>query len=194
MKGKSAIDYLEKLEDYKLACISCRKLWTEFGEFDVVMKDTIAIEEYAESFMAIVTTKFWHQFFLLPEITIIPSGGLDILLDGYNLEKDFGIYISSRSEDKSVSKRIEVNTTSPYMQTQYREPKNATFGCSMIGGNLPDLFSRMGQFHALCMKPGLRILQLSEKEIYNLYFKDGMGVKAPSNTLLKFDLKCRVVK
>lgn len=194
VKGDSVVDYLAKLGAYKSACIACRKLWTEFGEFGVVLKDTIDVEEYAEIFMVIVTTKFWQQDIVLPKLTIPSSGGIDNLLDGYNLGKDFGIYIASTKDDKNIPKRIEVSTTAPYMQTHYREPGNLIFECSMVGDDLHDLYSKISQFQALCMSSGLHALQLSGNDFYNLYFKDGMAVKAPSNTLLKFDLKCRAVK
>lgn len=193
IKGSSSSDYLKKLNDYKLACISCRNLWTEFGEFGVVMKDVLDVEEYYEYCMAIVTTKFWQQDFILSKLLILPSGGSDSLLDGYSMTRDFGIYIASRKDDKSISKRIEVSTTSPYTQTLYREPRDITFTCTMIGDNLQNLYSKITQFQALCMGPGLRILKLSETESFDLYFKDGMVVKTTLETLLKFDLKCRVV-
>lgn len=193
IKGDSVADYRAKLDGYKSACIFCRKLYTEFGEFDVVLKDTIDVEEYVENLMAIVTAKFWQQEVVLPRLIILPSGGTGNLLDGYNLSIDFGIYIALRKDDKNISKRIEVSTTMPYTQTRYRELGNATFECTMIGDTL-DLYSKISQFQALCMGSGLRSLKLSGNDFYNLYFKDGMAVKAPSSTLLKFDLKCRVVK
>lgn len=193
IKGISADDYRTKLDAYKSACVSCRKLWTEFGEFDVVMKDSISVEEHADNFMAIVTSKFWQQKVILPKLTILPSGGTGNLLDGYNLEKDFGVYISSGKDCKSVAKRIEVSTTTPYTQTQYREARNISFECAMVGSNLQELYSKISQFQALCMGSGLRKMKFPENEIYDLYFKDGMAVKAQSETLLTFDLKCRVV-
>lgn len=58
---------------------------------------------------AIVTTKFWQQDFILSKLLTLPSGGSDSLLDGYSMARDFGIYIASRKDDKSISKRIEVS-------------------------------------------------------------------------------------
>lgn len=42
-------------------------------------------------------------------------------MDGYSLNTDFGIYVSSRSGTESVGKRIEIATTLPYLQNKYRE-------------------------------------------------------------------------
>lgn len=193
LKGTSETDYKTKLYVYKSACLSCRKLSTEFGEFDVVMKDALDIEEYEENYIAIVTTKFWQQMVLFPELIIKPSGSGYCLLDNYNISKDFGIYIASRKADKNISKRIEINTTLPYTETQYREARDVTFSCSMVDDNLQGLYLKMMQFQTLCIKPGLRTLRFPENEEYSLYFKDGISVKARLDTLLKFDLKCRVV-
>lgn len=193
IKGVSYKDYSTKLETYKSACLSCRKLSSDFGTFDIVMKDTLNVEEYTGCNMAIVTTKFWQQKYSYPELIIKPAGNGSFLMDDYDLSKDFGIYIASRKSDKNIPKRIEVNTTLPYTQTRYRVANDITFTCSMIGKDLQDLYSKMMQFQALCIKPGIRTLVLPRNGKYNIYFKDGITVKARLNTLLKFDLKCKVV-
>lgn len=193
IKGVSTEDYRIKLASYKSVCVSCRKLWTEFGEFDVVMKEAMNVEEHTDSFIAIVTAKFWQQEYLLPELAVSPTEGIGVLLDSYNLEKDFGIYISLNKNSKNIAKRIDVSTTLPYTQTQYREARDITFECVMCGADLLELYAKTGQFQALCTRPGLRKLKLAGNELYDLYFKDGMSVKVQSDTLLKFDLKCRVV-
>ena len=193
INARSPVDYLSKLDAYKSACIVCRKLWTEFGEFDVVMKDAIEVDEFSSCNMAIITTKFWQQNVLLPELTINPSGYGNELLDNYSLSRDFGIYIASRKADKNVAKRIEINTTLPYTRTQYREALNITLHCSMTGNDLRSLYIKIMQFQALCMRPGIRTLTLPGNDDCTLYFKDGITVKARLNTLLTFDLKCRVI-
>lgn len=193
LKGQSSADYRSKLDSYKSACIACRKLWTKFGEFDVVVKDAIEIEEYSGCNMAIITTKFWQQNILLPELTIKPYGHGDALLDGFSLNRDFGIYIAARKADKNVAKRIEINTTLPYTQTKYREARDITLSCSMIGNDLQSLYTKMMQFQTLCIRPGIRTLTLTGNDDRTLYFKDGITVKARLNTLLTFDLKCRVI-
>ena len=63
----------------------------------------------------------------------------------------------------------------------------------MLGTDLKDLYSKMGQFCAICIRPGLRSLGLRDNENMNLYFKDGITVKVRLDTLLIFDLKCRVI-
>lgn len=189
-----AIDYQSKLDSLKAACISCRKLWTEFGEFDVVLKDEIAVEEYIAINIVIVKIKFWQQSYLLIPVIVPPTGGLSYSIDGYNLQKDFGISISSRSGLKNVGKRIEVSTTIPYTQTLYREAHDISLKCMMRAENLAQLYSRMSQFHTLCISPGMRTLRLRDNEEAILYFKDGITVVARTERLLDFSLKCRIVK
>lgn len=189
-----ATDYKSKLGALKTACISCRKLWTEFGEFEVILKDEISIEEYISLNMAIIRIKFWQQSYLPAEITISPTGGTSYLLDEYNLQQDFGILASSRSGFENVGKRIEVSITKPYNQTIYREAHDLTLKCVMKGKHLTGLYNKMSQFHAVCIAPGIRTLRLRENEATNLYFKDGITVVARTERLLEFSLKCRVVK
>lgn len=182
-----------QLSKLRSACITCRHLSTEFGDFDVICKDEITVEEYISLNMAVVQVKFWQQDYIPAEIKIKPSGGSNYVMDGYSLNTDFGIYVSSRSGTESVGKRIEIATTLPYSQNKYREPSIVTLKCSMLGTDLKDLYSKMGQFCAICIRPGLRSLGLRDNENMNLYFKDGITVKVRLDTLLIFDLKCRVI-
>lgn len=189
-----AADYKSKLQELKAACISCRKLWTKFGEFDVLLKDTISVEEYLSLNMVIVKIKFWQQIYTPVEIDISPSGGTVYLLDGYNLQHDFGILISSRSGIEDIGKRIEVSTTIPYDQTIYREARDVTLKCVMKGENLLKLYEKISQFYAVCIAPGMRSLCLRENETISLYFKNGITATARTERLLEFSLKCRIVE
>lgn len=184
-------DYKAKLDGLRNACVSCRKLGSSFGEFDVLVKDTIQVDEYATIKLALVSVKFWQQEYTHRELLIQPSGNGRMTLDGYDLSKDFGIYTASCRGLENMPKRIEVNTTLPYTSTIYREPLDITFSCSMVGNSLLELYGKMKQFHALCIRPGMRTLKHGNKT-YNIYFKDGIKVKAKLDTLLKFELKCRV--
>ena len=188
-----AADYKDKLSVLKAACISCKKLGTEFGEFEVILKDGISVDEYIILNMAIVKIKFWQQIYFPVEIMLTPTGGISYMLDEYNLQQDFGILISSRSRFENLEKRIEVSTTKPYTQTVYREARDITFQCIMRGRNLFELYEKMSQFQAVCIAPGTRRLCLRENETIDLYFKNGITVTARTERLLEFSLKCRVV-
>ena len=187
-----APDYKQKLGLFKKACVDCHELQTRFEKFNVIVKDEIVVDEHVKSDLVFVTVKFWQEEYVLHTLELI-SSGIGITIDNYGLETDFGILLSSRKNDKNEAKRIEVNTTSPYTRTAYREPKNVVFSCSMHGISLDFLYNRIMQFHALCMKPGLREFRDMDNNVYNLYFKDGMIVNVVSDTLLTFDFKCRIV-
>ena len=185
--------YKTNLRNLKTACINCRKLTTDYGVFDVIAKDEITVDEYENFNIAIVNVKFWQQNYIFPELIIKPSGGDGFLLDGYNCSKDFDLYVSSCKNAENIAKRIDINTTLPYTRTLFREARDITLECSMTGNNLTELYSKMMQFHALCVKPGIHTLQTPENRAYNIYFKDGISVKAVLNSLLKFNLKCRTM-
>lgn len=187
-----APDYKQKLDLFTKACVACRELWTRFGKFRVLVKDEIIVEEHVKLGLVFVTVKFWQEEYVLPVLSVEPSG-VGITLDNYGLEADFGIRLSSRKNDKNEAKRIEINTTLPYTRTAYRDAKDAMFSCFMWGNDLDILYDRMMQFYSLCMRPGLREFRDMDNNIYTLYFKDGITVKVALNTLLTFDLKCRVV-
>jgi len=189
-----AADYKSKLAVLKAACVSCRKLGTEFGEFDVILKDDVSVEEYITLNMCIVKIKFWQQHYLPTGVTILPTGGTSYTLDGYNLQRDFGVLISSRSGLEDIGKRIEVSTTKLYTQTLYREARDVTFKCVMKGRNLSELYESMSQFHAVCIAPGMHELCLRENELACLYFKNGIAVTARTERLLEFSLKCRIIE
>lgn len=182
-----------QLDKLKKACISCRRLSTGFGSFNVICKDEISVEEYVTLNMAIVQVKFWQQSYIPTEIDINPSGGNNYVMDGYSLSADFGIYVSSRSGVEAIGKRIEIGTTLPYMQNKYREPTTLTLKCTMLGDSLQRLYSSMSQFSALCISPGLRNLILKGNERMKIYFKDGITVIARTEHILEFDLKCRLI-
>ena len=189
-----AADYKDKLSALKAACISCKKLGTEFGEFEVILKDDISVEEYIMLNMAIVKIKFWQQEYSPVEIAITPTGDTSYTLDGYSLQRDFDILISSRSGFEDIGKRIEVSTTRPYTQTIYREARDTTFKCIMRGESLSELYEKMSQFQSVCIAPGMRSLRLRENETVDLYFKNGIAVTARTERLLEFSLKCRIVE
>lgn len=182
-----------QLDKLKKACISCRRLSTGFGSFNVICKDEISVEEYVTLNMAIVQVKFWQQSYIPAEIDINPSGGNNYVMDGYSLSADFGIYVSSRSGVEAIGKRIEIGTTLPYMQNKYREPTTLTLKCTMLGSSLKG-YTHMSRFSALCISPGLRNLTLKDNERMRIYFKDGITVTVRTKHVLEFDLKCRVMQ
>jgi len=192
IKGSSVSDLHTKVDAFKADCIHCTKLYSELsGELNVIQKDDISVTEYAGN-IALVKVSFWQEVYVPAAISIIPSSG-NYMLDTYNLIKDFGIYISSLSEVNGAAKRIDIDTTLPYKTTSYRSAYDLTLKCKMSGQTLQELYSKMSQFNALCIKSGLRALKLPNNTDKKLYFKDGISVKVESDKNLSFDLKCRVI-
>lgn len=187
-------DYRIKLEALRSALVSCRKLNTEFGEFDVLCKDAISVEDYPQLSMAIITVKLWQPVFTVPELILKPSGiNHGYLLDGYSLNQDFGIYYSEPKGVEDQAKRIEISTTETYRQTLYRELDTITFKCKMIASGLMEMYTKMMLLHGLCMKPGLRTLD-NGKISAKVYFKSGIAITPLTEKILQFDLKCTVAE
>ncbi len=193
IKGTSLDDLHSKLSAFKAGCIACTKLWTEFGEFNVIQKDDITVEEYAFTKVATISVPFWQQDYVPVTISLIASGYGSYMLDSYNLIKDFGIYFNSYRDINNTPKRIDIDTTLPYTNTLYRSTRDMTIQCMMFGKSLADLSSKMSQFNALCIKSGSRLLTIPGNSARMVYFKDGISAKVESDKIISFDLKCRVI-
>lgn len=183
----------ESLQAYKKACISCTTLGTDLGDFKVKCKDAI-ICDYFDDGRSTVETKFYQKEYIPVTLSLTESKKGYYMLDSYSLG-DFGIIVNSISGLDDVGKNLEINTTIPYTQSTYRETNDISLRCCMKGDNISSMYAMMMQLHALCYKSGLRTLKIGEKDVYKLYFKDGIvGVKVPTTTMLIFDLKCKVVE
>lgn len=193
IKGNTLSDYLSKLEAFKKACIACRTISSDLGQYNVVLKDDVVVTEEYGFDLATVSVKFWQESAVIPALSLSGSGEDGFLLDNYNLHKDFGIIVSERKSNQNTGKRIEVNTTLPYTRTNYRDRTTAVLNCAMLGRDLSDLYSKMGQLQALCVKPGLRSLSCPDKVKQSLYFREGITVKVEHESVLTFDLKMRIV-
>lgn len=193
IKGSTLSDLHIKLTAFKEACIACKKLWTEVGEFNVIQKDEIDVTEYAFNCLAIVKVPFWEDPYFPVNISISASGSGDYMLDSYNMVKDFGIFVSSFQDINTKPKRIDISTTLPYTTTSYRSYNDLSVQCKMVGTGIIDLYNKMSQFNALCISPGLHTLKLPGNTARSVYFKDGTTVTCLSSRVLQFDLKCRVI-
>ncbi len=179
----------DMLEDFKQHAIACRKLTTDFGVFDVIQRDAISVERHAN--ICIVTVKLWQPEYIPMELTVIPSGGAYMLIGLFNLADDFGIYMKYKSGVRDTSKRIEVQTTSLYSSSMYREPQELSFSCFLKAGTMQEAYSKMMQFHALCVSPGIKMFTDAENKQHKIYFKDEIRCKTIADGLLSFDLKMR---
>lgn len=192
LKGGDEADYAGKLEGFKRACVELRRLSCEFGEFDVLVKDEVSVEELPGC-VAVVSVPMWEQKVTIPELTVSGSGPGGMSVDEFCLEKDFGIVVSDWKGEKDLGKRIEVQTTEPYLRTEFRDRGEVTLSGWMKGESWTELYSRIGQLQALCMKPGLRRLSFPDGTVCEGYVKGGMAVKPGFGCVLSFDLKVRIV-
>lgn len=176
----------DKVESFKAACITCRTLSFDHDYFDVVCRDEIEVNEVGA--YRIVIAKFWQNDFTLKPITLFPSGSGVYMIDGFDLNKDFGIYISQSNSLSNTAKRIDVGTTEFYTRTNHRGTREITLRCSMLGYSFSDVYHKMNQFHTVLMQPGLRQLSLRNFTA-NVYFKDGITVNVITPIVLRFNLK-----
>jgi len=184
-------ELLSKIEAFKNACISCTSLTNDFGTFQVIQKYEITVTKYVG--VALITVPFWEQNYVVATNDIKPSNSGSYMLDEYDLFKDFGISMSSSNGINNTSERIDVSTTLPYMATAYRSAMDLSLTCKMFGESLADLYQKITKFEALCISPGTHQIKCKNTS-RTIYFKDGIDVKVEANTVLSFDLKCRVIQ
>lgn len=189
LMGSTRKQYAERLAALRQACVECVSLSTDFGDFDVIVRDAVSVQEFFNGNAATVKIPFWQETVVFAPLTLQPSGGTGYRMDGYNLSADFGIAVSERKEGQLVGKRIDAGTSLPYMQTLYREPGTVTLACYMSAPNLQALYGRMMQFHALCAAPGLRQLRFPDDTVRTVYVKEGFSATVLSDRYVKFDLK-----
>lgn len=188
-------NFKNKIQAFISACVSCRTLSTEYDDFSVYCKDDIKVEEY-DSF-ALITVKFWQNDFVLKQLSVQPSNSGRYRVDEYNLEKDFGIFISNKESLESIAKRIESQTTDFYKQTQYRDILSVKLDCSVKGKSIFDLYNKITQFQSLCYSPGEHILKLIYEDFsyhVTVFFKSGFQVKIPAENILTFSFIVDVIE
>ncbi len=173
---------------FRDAAVACRKLGTELGDFDVLLADEVSVERLGQKMLKI-DMKFRQNRVEFETLTLTASGGTGIRVDDFHLARDFGISVTGVKSDRNIPKRIEVNTTSPYGITRYREKPSFTLECMMNAPDLKEAGARMRQFHALWRQPGTRVLHLADGTSRNVFVKDGFSVSIEGDGLLKFSLK-----
>ena len=182
----------DNLEEFCRACLECRLLGTELGNFRVIVKDGIQVERSGGKIVKI-SVNFWQDEVSFPELTLAGSGGEGYILGGYHLERDFGIQVASLKDDLDIPKRIEVNTTDHYRENCYRSSGNLTLECCLWAENLVGIAGRIGQFHALCAAPGLKLLRFPGGRQKEVYVKDGFKVKVRDEKMVEFGLKMEML-
>ncbi len=180
---------LDKTEAFKQKAIACTTLGTDFGDFKVIQKDEITVEPHNTS--NIITIKFYQYEYEKPQLMMQGSGGISNIIDSYNLSKDFGIWYTYKSGMKNTAKRIDVSTTGTYMNTTYREARDLSISCNLKADSVLEAYTKMMQFHALCIQPGIHAFVDAGNNQHNVYFKDGITCKLLNEGIISFDLKMR---
>lgn len=192
VKGASNLEMIGKLQTLFAACVSCKTLCTDYDTFKVLQKDEIKVTTYKNPYLALVEIPFWEPDYIKKEVTITASGTGEYRLDGYDLNKDFGLYIASDNELYNEAGRIDVETTLTYRNTSFRSAMDKTITCYLWGGSLKDMYNRICQFESVCIAPGTRILRVGNVS-HEIYFKSGIDTKVISDKALSISLKCRII-
>lgn len=161
-----------------------------FFPHPVLCRDEIKVREVND--YCIVSVPFWQDEVIYNPVTIRPSNTGEIRIDGYDLAKDFDVYVAQSNDLDSVAKRIEVQTTEIYKRTNFRASRTIDIACTMKAINTTDLFYKMNEFQAMLMMPGVREFKIRNKD-YFVYFKDGMSVEIVAKNIARFNLKATVV-
>lgn len=185
---KLVMEDLANLEGFREACLGCRSLETELGDFDVVMAEEIKVEKVGEK-LGLIDVRFKQDRVDFEPLSLPGTGGSGFRVDGFNLLADFGIAVSGVAGDRDTPKRIEVNTSMPYRNTRYRENATFTLECTMRETNLKAVKEKMGQFHALWVQPGFRVLYFPDGRSRLVYVKEGFSVRIGGDGILMFSLK-----
>ncbi|NLO71967.1 MAG: hypothetical protein GX102_13690 [Porphyromonadaceae bacterium] len=180
----------DKVSAFIQACFASTNFGVDFDGFDVVCREEIAVERVGE--FSKVVVKFWQNDFTLPSLTKTPSNSGDWRIDDFDLQKDFGVYISKATRMHNGGKRIEVSTTEFYTRTNYRSTREIDLHCFMKADTMQELYSNMRQFQALLIGPGLRKLKTKNYE-FDIYFKDGMRADVVGVNIVEFSVKAVLV-
>ena len=187
---KLVMEDLANMERFRAACVACRKLGTEVGDFDVVLASEVNVEKVVDR-MVKIDLKFKEYQVGFETLTWVGSGGPGARVDDFNLAADFGISVLNVKGELQVPKRIEVNTTAPYMNTIYRENPSLAVECVMRATDWAGIGRKMRQFHALWRQPGTRRLELADGHTRFVYVKDGFSVSGVGNGMVKFTLNLK---
>lgn len=180
---------VDKTKAFIQKAIACTTLGTGFGDFKVIQKDEVTVEPHNTS--NVITTEFYQYEYERPQLMVQGSGGIYSIIDSYSLSKDFGIWYTHKSGMQNTAKRIDVSTTDTYINTGYREARDLSISCNLKADTTLEAYTKMMQFHALCLQRGMHTFVDAGNNRYNVYFKDGITCKLLNEGIISFDLKMR---
>lgn len=173
------------LQGFVDACVRARVLSCELGDYNIFCKDKIKISEVGE--YAVVEVPFWQEVVSFDNLQISKTDTGYFQMDGYNLA-DLGIFGEKILGVNNVSRRIEIETTDFYMETENRDVNSVELSCHATGESILYIYTNIMQFNTLCMMPGPRSLVFGNFS-KSLYFKDGVAYKMIAENIAQFKLK-----
>lgn len=181
-----AISKERNLNAFKQALISTTILTVHGINLNVLCRSEIEVLDSGAFYR--VSARFWQENIVLNELVIVPSNTGRIKIDNYNLHADFGILGAAVGGFNSIGKSLDVNTTELYENTNYRDTRDLTVNCFMLGQSFSDLYFKMSQFQSLLYKEGMRELYVGEVN-YSCYCKAGFKAQVVAENLIQFTLK-----
>ena len=180
-----ALPKTANLTTFKEALVQTTVLTVENVNFNVLLRSDIDVKEVGIYY--ILKTVFYSETITLPALPIA-SGTGSIRIDNYNLHDQFGIHSNKDGGFYSLGKALDVNTSETYTNTQYRDFRELSINCFIVGTSFSDLLNKMSLFQALLYKPGMRELYIDGKS-YSCYHKAGFKAQVVAENLIKFTLK-----
>lgn len=171
---------------FQEALINCTKLSFDSVDLTVICKSEIVVNETGSYYH--ISVRFWQEKVILPELTAIAINTGSIKIDNYNLHDNFGLFSNVDGGFRSIGPRLEVSTTEQYPVTTYRDFREISVNCFLVGDSFADLYGKMTQFQALLYAPGMRILVV-ESNSYSCYCKSGFKAQVVAENVIKFTLK-----
>lgn len=185
-------DYKKYLAGVRDACMAARSLEAEgLDVFPVVLEDEIAVEDAGYG-LALLTVRFWQENVAFEPLSLAATGGGMFEMDGFNLEKDFGLYISERENSLGAGICTDVGARFGDAENACGMSSEITLGCTMYGADEKALYRKMRQFHALCTSPGMRTLRMPGGKTVAFCVNDGIRAVILHPMTLKFILKVSI--
>lgn len=198
LEGTNKTDYNTNLNALLSALKNATSITTDYG-LDVEIKSTgkITVSEYLSMNSAYIQYTFEMPNGVLEVATQAASGGNGYKIDNYNLFEDFGLIVKSRSDNKSIAKYNNQDTTTAYEQDlSQRQPKVISLDVTMQASSPYYFLNQISRLHQLLASPDSKTLTFPDGENLEVYCRDGFkinDVQTLGKTTAQFYLKLREI-
>jgi len=168
-------------------------LESDYGNYIVKLKEAENIlSSYFVTKLTVVLQEKIPVFNAVPKTAI---GGTGIVIDGFDLWKDFGIKVSKISSWDYLPGLKGVNTTifnTSKKISNHRDLKILEFECSMPFKSISQMNETIERLKKLLSQDGFRVLNL-KSQYYNAFFTKGFAVSIFKNHV-KFNLQFNLIQ